>query len=437
MRASTRARTDGPPKVLFLTGHLPYPAISGGRLREFELLRRLAMDYEIHLRVVSKTYPEDSVNRGLLLDYCASVEVYAAEAGRAECAQVAAHRSRGLRKSVVRALAHARCDLIHSESFYMAQHVPAACRVPLLIVAQNVEHLLWRQRWEKEHDRVRAREHYLEWCRTQDAEVRAWRRADLCAAVSEEDRLEIEGLLGAPGVRLVPCGWDHVSQNGSRPLRVNVGGDPFLVFVGNFAYGPSADGAEFLCDEILARVVEKLPGTRLALVGNDPTGRASRLASDRVLVTGRVPDVAPWLKAADLIVSPLRVGGGMKMKVLEALALGKPLVTTSIGVQGLGADARRAIRVRDGAGSFAAEVVALAKDRAARASLGRAARAFVGELPTWDDAAAALSQCYSELLAEPAALREDAFERSPRRMPSPDSRTDVTPPVRMPQTQPA
>jgi glycosyltransferase involved in cell wall biosynthesis len=397
MRAAN-GHPRGRPRILFLTAHLPYPPVSGGRLREFELLARLSQIYDVHLRVVSKTYAEDAVNRNLLLDRCTSVSVFPAEQVTAACAQMAAHGSRGLRKSVTTALSARAVDLIHAESFYMAQHVPHSRRVPLLLVAQNVEHLLWRQRWQGELDRSAARDYFLEEWRTREAEAKAWREADLCAAVSEEDQAQIEGTLGKSGVRVVPCGWEHILSGQTTCQRVPATGNPLITLVGNFSYQPSRDAAQFLCAEILPRVLERLPLARLVLVGNDANREVEHLASKYVMVTGRVPDVRPWLKKADIVVSPIRVGGGVKVKVLEALGLGKPLVTTSVGAQGLGQRAHRAMRIADSASDFAAEVVALGCDPGARVALSRAARLFVAGLPTWDDAAAALSHCYSDLL---------------------------------------
>ena len=391
-------------RVLFLTCHLPYPPVSGGRLREHELLRRICDDYEVHLVVVSKTYEQD-VAAAECYEGCASVTVFPAGAGRAglpsqlrrhACAEATRHVSR-LAEEV---------DVVHVEGFYLLQHVPAACPAPVLLVEQNVEFSLWAQRVAIAGAYAQQRDAFREFRETRAHEVDAWRRADLCAAVTEDDRAAM--LRVAPGldVQVVPDGVDHLGApppNRPDPRRE-------LVFVANFAYEPNADAAAWFCREILPRVRKRVPDARALLVGNEPPPEVLALGCEHVELTGRVPAVGRYLDRAAVVVAPLRVGGGIKVQVLEALCRGKAIVTTSVGAQGLGPEGAAAMIVADDPKQFARATAELVLDAAARRELERRALAFSDSLPTWEDAAASLRGCYGALARRSTLVEAEGAE---------------------------
>lgn len=383
-----------------MTCHLPYPPYSGGRRRELELLRRAGDDFDVTLAAVSKVYDEDAANAPALKAHCRDVFVFAAapeaRGGAATLpAQVRRHTCPELSDHVARAVAGGDFDLVHVEGFYLMQHVPDPCTLPVLLVEQNVEYVLWRQRAEtalRKHDRDAAIDEYL---RTLEAETAAWARADLCAALTPGDA----GIITAAGpgvdVRLVPDGVDRPS----RP-RTSAPGDSghVVAFAANFAYQPNVDAAIYLCREIWPRVARRLPHAQLLLVGNAPPSEVRALGGRRnVVVTGRVPSIDPFLDKASVVVCPLRIGGGIKVKMLEAMSLGKAIVTTGVGAQGLDEFAENAFVVEDHPAAFAQAVARLLGDETARRGLGRQARAAAERLPTWDDAAATLGECYREL----------------------------------------
>jgi glycosyltransferase involved in cell wall biosynthesis len=137
--------------------------------------------------------------------------------------------------------------------------------------------------------------------------------------------------------------------------------------------------------------------TTVPLEQSERYAAAARVAGDDVVVTGRVPSVEPYFERAQVIVCPLREGGGVKVKVLEALARGKAVVTTSVGVQGLGPAADDALRVEDRPRRFARAVAEILRDETERRRLEQAAKALAATLPTWDDAVDGLIGCYQEL----------------------------------------
>jgi polysaccharide biosynthesis protein PslH len=256
------------------------------------------------------------------------------------------------------------------------------------LVEQNVEYELWQQRMNFAAARA-----------TRAAEQAAWREADLLAAVTEEDRAVMAGVAQRP-VALVTDGADHRTAWTADATTDGVPVDPdapAVVFVGNFAYEPNADAAIWLANEIFPRIRETARA-KLFLVGNAPPAALTALACEDVVVTGRVDAVEPWLDAAAVVVCPLRVGGGVKVKVLEALGRGCAIVATPQCAHGIpGAPA--AMRLADDSSGLADAVVSLLADPDERARLQAEALRCAQQLPTWDSVAARLAALWRELPA--------------------------------------
>jgi polysaccharide biosynthesis protein PslH len=385
-------------RVLFLTCHLPYPPISGGRLRELELLKRLAPCFDIDVCAVTKTFGEDAAQASMIEQYGIDVALFPAEPSRRNGKsvphlpdQVLRHRSEPASAYVASVLE--RVDVVHVEGFYLMHLLPDPSPVPAVLVEQNVEYRLWLQRAESTRNGLRM--HYLrEFARTRDAESRAWRAADRCAVLTEEDREAILAVEPDLEVALVPDGIDHLPLAG--PMRRT--GPPSLVFVGNFGYEPNVDAAQYLCEDILPLVAEAVPNVHLTLVGNSGPPELGQLAGPQVTLTGRVPSVEPYLDAADVVVAPLRVGGGVKVKVLEALRRGKAIVTTGVGTQGL-AGAEACVRQEDDPARFAQAVIDVLQRPAERRRLEAAAQAYAASLPTWDMSADLLAGLWERAVA--------------------------------------
>ena len=399
------------PRVLFITCHLPYPPLSGGRRRELELIRRLARTFDVQVLAASKTLDQDRRNACELERLGCRVEVFSAVApeGQPDLPhQVARHRCPPLARRVLEIIAAGTADLVHVEGFYLMQHLPPRARIPVLLTEQNVEYELWRQRALRDAQAPGLRD-WRQYALTSRAETEAWRRADAVAAVTAEDAFAIATAIPEADVRLVPDGADHVPGPMVAGPAARRPEAPLMAFISNFAYGPNVDAARYLCGSILPRVADRVPDVRLWLVGNAPPPEVSALADERVEVVGRVPDVVPYIDAADVVACPLRIGGGVKVKAIEAIRRGKALVATSIGMQGLPLAARRAAAVADEPPAFAAAVSRLLMDDRARDLAEARAGAACALLPTWDEATAALEDAYSDL------LRREASTTSPVR----------------------
>lgn len=213
-------------------------------------------------------------------------------------------------------------------------------------------------------------------------------QADVCALVSEVDVASFAASCPGVPVLSLPNGVD---ADFFAPLGLPEDPDT-LVFEGRMDFKPNVDGACWFAREVLPLVRRARPGARLLLVGNKPAPEVLALAGEAVEVTGWVDDVRPWIDRAALFVAPMRLGAGIKNKVLQAWAMGKAVVATSAATGGLLAEPGVNIEVADGAQALAERIVALLADPARRTALGAAARATIEAHYTWARRAEDLEQ---------------------------------------------
>lgn len=199
---------------------------------------------------------------------------------------------------------------------------------------------------------------------------------DLVMVVSDVDRAALERVVQHTNVVVVPNAWDEPSPLPPAP-------DPVACFVALLSWGPNVDAAVWFCREVWPRVVAALPDARLQLVGRNPADAVRALVSPTVEVTGTVPDLTPWYARARVALAPLLAGGGSRLKILEALAAGRPVVASSVGVEGLEDLIGRGVVVADDPADMAAALVDLLRDPVRSQALGKAGTAAVAADHSW------------------------------------------------------
>jgi polysaccharide biosynthesis protein PslH len=208
-------------------------------------------------------------------------------------------------------------------------------------------------------------------------------RFDHVVVVSEKERDRLP-----PGARSV-----LVCPNGREPSAVlPEASEPTVAFVATMGWAPNVDAAVWLARDIWPTVRARVPRARLLLVGKDPAPAVLALADETIEVTGTVEDVRPYLAQARVLVAPLRAGGGTRLKIMEALDVGRPLVATSVGCEGMEDLIGRGVVVADTASALAEAIADLLLDPAHAAALGRAGHDAVAADHTWDAALAPLLQ---------------------------------------------
>jgi polysaccharide biosynthesis protein PslH len=399
-------------KILFLTAHLPYPPFSGGRKREFELISRLSRSFEIHLCSITKSWRTDSMYVNDLRQYCTNVKLFkaAAATNKQQYAlyphQMKKHICKEATSYISFLLKNQSFDVVHIEGYYLLQHVPSKCEVPILLIEHNIEHLLALQRFKVAVTQLEKSYFWSEYVKTLKWEQLTWKRATACVALTNEDKISIQRLDSNIDVRMIPNGSDHQKKIDDATLLLSNGFEqdvirdnrPAILFVGNFAYEPNVDAAMYFSRDIFPLILEHVPNVKLFLVGNAPPPEICSLTSNsQIEVTGRVASLIPFYKHADVVVCPLRIGGGVKVKVLEALDFGKAIVSTSIGVQGLDLSTHRAVAVADDVTDFAENVVRLLVHPEERHIQEREALAYARTLPSWDQVSEAFARLYDEM----------------------------------------
>jgi glycosyltransferase involved in cell wall biosynthesis len=390
------------PQVLYLTHHLPWPVSSGGRLREAELLRRMSRSFDIELVAISKTPDIDRAYLSTAAEHGIRAHVFPAlsHGSPGLSPHVRRHHSPGARRYLTSRLTRTDDLVIHVEGHYLLGLLPPSVRNRALIVEHNVESTLFEQQATLAADDGERRGLLLDAKLTRQTERAAWRTARMVAAVTEDDALLIRKELGCH-VPVIPGGADHLLPASevrvSRPLNAGR-----IAFVANLAYAPNLDAARFLVQEVFPAILARCPEATLAIVGANPPQWLIDVTRDEpnIVVTGWVPDVTAYLDAADVVLCPLRIGGGVKIKVLEAVARGRAIVTTAIGMQGLRHLPRGAVVECEHAASLVDACVRLLCSPQERERQQASAAGAAQLLPTWTESAEILGSTWSTLAAK-------------------------------------
>jgi glycosyltransferase involved in cell wall biosynthesis len=385
-------------KVLFLTHHMPWPTVSGGRRREAELLHILAPRHEIEIVAITKVPQLDRQGLVPALRYGMKAAIFPCVPARKLLASslVRQHWAPDAASYLARRLSRDDGTIVHVEGHFLMPLLPQRTWARALLVEHNVESALVRQHAALARGVPLAlRTDSMLTART---EVDAWRKVAILGALSNHDAAVIRRRLPATEIRVLPTGSDHL-LSGNLPDTARAVA-PDLLFVANFSYWPNDLAARILVEDVFPRIQRLVPGTSLVIAGIPPPWLTAAAARDTCLgVPGWVDDLGGWLRAAKVIVCPLWVGGGIKIKVLEAAAAGQCVVTTSIGAQGLPPAVKDALVIRDDVASFAAAVATLLASERERLECRSRMRAAAAILPTWEQSAWSLEQCWAELSA--------------------------------------
>lgn len=393
--------TAARPVVVFVTHHLPWPACSGGRVREAQLLQRLSAHFDIEVVAVSKV-PE--FDRGHMVEatrHGVRARVFAAvDCGNTRLGPLTRrHAAPTARWYLAQRLRDPRV-MVHVEGHYLLSLLPDHVRRSVLLVEHNVESALFEQRAAQAPVLAQRAALRQDGALTRIDELAAWRGVRTVGAVTEEDAETIRAAVPTADVRCVPNGADHLDGR-STALDVARRGSARLLFVAALGYGPNVHAARLLLADIFPEILRRCPDATLAIVGSDPPGWLVDAANrePRLTVTGWVPDVAPWLDAAQVVVCPLMVGGGIKVKVLEALARGCAVVATPIALQGLRHLPPGAVVECTDAPALADACVQLLGSPQERARQRARAAQTARHLPSWDLAADTLAGTWTEMAA--------------------------------------
>lgn len=394
-----RAAGDGArPRVLFLAQVLPYPPDTGVSIRTYHVLRLLSSVFD----VTALCFHRSSAHRSAeerersvdALRALASVDAFPIpqEHSRVRFAwdhvrsvlqrkayTYYAYRSRAFRERLDALVRSRSFDLVHLDSLDLCGYLPLGTDAPTICAHHNVESKLLRRRAEVQD--ARWKRAYLDLqADLVEREERRWcERFSLNVAVSENDRDDLERLAPGGDFLVVPNGVDV------RKFQPGGGADAAIAYLGGTEWFPNLDALDHFCEDVLPRLRRcgELPPVQW--IGRAEPEQQRRYGREYgVELTGYVEDVRPYLRDAACVVVPLRVGGGTRLKITTAWAMGKAVVSTSVGCEGLDAVDGRNILIRDDPDAFAAAVRRVLTDDELRARLERGARSTAVDAYSWD-----------------------------------------------------
>jgi glycosyltransferase involved in cell wall biosynthesis len=386
-------------RLLWVTPDLPSRGVSAARERWWNLLSRLAPRHDITLLTFAD--PGDLGDRNSLPPGLARIDVVPRDPWRPDDPLALLPRTvaggfvnPAFPAAIAARLATGRWDVVQYEFSEMAQCIPGPAPRTILTVHQ-VGFAQHRALWRAQHGGLgRAAVFLHRYLRDLDFELRALRRVDRVVTMSAEDAARLRRFDPDLPVSVSPCGVDCARF---RLSATTVAPETDLAFVGHFGHPPNVDAVTFLVDQVLPRVNRPV---RLRILGRGVTPDVAALARPGVVeITGAVDDVRPHLAAARIVVAPVRFGTGMRGKVLEALAMARPVVTTRLGAEGLGAVSGQHLLLADGADDFAQAVLRLLDDGALAARLGSEGRRLVERHFDWDAVAIAHEEIYERALS--------------------------------------
>jgi polysaccharide biosynthesis protein PslH len=401
-------------QLLLITGSVPYPPLQGGALRSFGLIKGLHAAGH-HITLLTFGDPTQPIPAPLA-ERCVRVEVVATPprpllrrlfdlvGGRADLAErlysdAAAQRLRAL-------LASYTFDLIQADGLEVAAYLPLAKQLQpsakLCYDSFNAEYAL--QAAMSAIDRTTPRRWPLMlYSSVQAQRIRQFegdicRLCDLVLAVSPEDAAELGKLIPTRTIPIVPNGIESDAYHSSRNTPLDLGTFA-LVFTGTLDYRPNIDAVLWFAEAVFPQVRAATPEAHWYIVGQRVHPRVQALAGTAgISITGQVPSVTPYLQGAAIYVVPMRMGGGTRLKVLEAMAAKCAIVSTRIGASGLQAAAHNALWIADTPADFTRAILTLHTDSARRHTLGASAAAFVRTHYDWSVLIPQLLDAYARII---------------------------------------
>lgn len=391
-------------KVLMLTPYLPYPLVSGGQIRTYNLLKHLSLHHDITLFSLIKDESERTHLKELQ-KYCHKIVLFKRTrnpfvlrnillAGFSSYPFVVTRNlPLGMRQSVQAELARDQYDLIHAETFYMMPNIPET-QIPIILAEQTIEYLGYQDYMKKANLLLRPILS-IDIAKIKYWERYFWKKADKLITMSEEDKSFIERELGVvTNTSVVANGVDLEFFSAVKKRLPN---DPTVLFVGTFKWLPNIEAVDEIVKKIWPLILRKLPSAKLKIVGFSPTEKIKNYASDpSIQVLGGIDDIRDAFATAHVLLAPIRSGKGTRYKVLEAMITGTPVVATTLAAEGLDLKSGENVLIEDTPSALAEATIRLLKDEGLQQKLGKEGQKIVRQGYSWDTIAKVLDKVYKE-----------------------------------------
>jgi glycosyltransferase involved in cell wall biosynthesis len=312
---------------------------------------------------------------------------------------VSKYWSREMEAAIEKLISANSFDVVHFEQIHMAHYRKFCNRHPCLVDQQNVEHRILERCANMEKSLFKRRLFLAQARKMKAFEATQVAGFSACSAVSDEDGRVLMNLVrNKRPVYTLPNGVDTEFFRSRAHHICESPEEDALVFTGSMDWLPNADAASYFCKDILPLIWAVKPNVRFYIVGKGPSGRSNEFADVRIIQTGRVDDVRAFTARSKVVVVPLRIGGGTRVKILEAMSMERAIVSTSTGAEGIEYTVDTDIILADRPEVFARKVVLLLDDNEKRRALGMAGRKLVLEKYDWNIVGQKLNRIYGDIL---------------------------------------
>lgn len=396
-------------RILYILPYSPFPPHFGGALRIYNLLQSMLRHHKVTLLLYGSPHDAEQLRSAFAssLDGIHTVDPPPGWAGnqrrltqlyslvRRNSSANLGFYSDAMQAEINRLLDGTRFDVIQIENYLLGYFDFDESDAIRILDAQNVEYDNIRRMARATRSRVRKLFYENEYRKVYREETKVCREQDAILVTSQRDKSLLDTEIPETPKFVIPNGVDlSYFHPASEPV------EPFsLVFTGAMNYFPNSDGMIHFLREVLPLIRERVPQVKVYVVGNSPPKQLTEYASSDVVITGFVEDVRPFVHRASVYIVPLRMGGGTRLKVLEAMAMKKPIVTTSIGCEGIELTNGNSMIVADRPGDFANAVAELLLDSAKRARLADAGYENVRNKYDWVTIGDRLAEAYESIMA--------------------------------------
>ena len=404
-------------KVLWVKAGGLVPPDTGGKIRSYSILRELARQHSVTFFSFYAAHDNDAhseLERIFAQVVCVPLRLpapksaseifeYGVRLFSADPYGITKYCRPAVRRRLHNLLQELEYDVILCDFVAAAGVIPWNSHIPKVLFTHNVEAMIWRRHYEVAANPVWKAISLREWRKMEAAELRYLRLADRVLTVSETDREAFATFLEPAKLTVIPTGVDL-----EYFLPMEVPETPnSLVFTGSMDWLPNEDGILYFADAILPLIRKKCPEISLEVVGRNPSRKLQALveADKSIRLTGWVEDIRPFLARGSVCIVPLRIGGGTRLKIFEAMAMGKAIVSTSVGAEGLPVQSGENIILADAPAHFANSVISLLRDEQQRRRLGNAARSLVQEKYSWSKVAESFARTLQEVIHQSRAVQ--------------------------------
>ncbi len=389
-----------------LTPYLPYPLLSGGQIRTYNLLKNLSKHHQITLFALIKEEKEKQYIKHLK-PFCADVKVFKRTknpwairnillAGfTAYPFLVTRNLPRGMKSAIKKELSDKDYELIHAETFYMMPNIPKT-KVPILLVEQTIEYLGYLYYAKTSKYWFLKPLLYIDIAKIKFWETFFWKKAKHLVTMSEDDKTFITSQIGkTSNIDVVANGVDI---NKFSQTKTKLPQHPTILFVGTFKWLPNIDAVTYLVEKIWPKVKNTVPKAKLWIVGHNPTPEIQNFAKQTdITVSDNVEDIRDAYGGSHILLAPIRSGKGTRYKVLEAMATSTPVVTTKLGAEGLQLKPGKHVLIGNNSQKLADLTSKLLLDTKLQKKLAISAKAHVQKHYNWEAISNDLDKLYRQI----------------------------------------